>query len=95
MIDTVGRGIKKIYTKQRNRFFPMPDYDIDNEHRTVGITIYGKKVASILATFFSIYFVFRTNFLAFIFSPATESSIFPGLSPDLNITRAEPWKRLR
>ena len=24
MIDTVGRGIKKIYTKQRNRFFPMP-----------------------------------------------------------------------
>ena len=37
MIDTVGRGIKKIYTEQRNRFFPMPDYDIDNEHRTVGV----------------------------------------------------------
>ena len=54
-----------------------------------------KKVASILATFFSIYFVFKTSFLAFIFSPATESSIFPGLSPALNITRAEPWKRLR
>ena len=44
---------------------------------------------------FSIYFVFKTSFLAFIFSPATESSIFPGLSPALNITRAEPWKRLR
>ena len=42
MIDTVGRGIKKIYTEQRNRFFPMPDYDIDNENRTVGVTIYGK-----------------------------------------------------
>lgn len=42
MIDTVGRGIKKIYTLQRDRFFPMPDYDIDNEKRTVGVTIYGK-----------------------------------------------------
>lgn len=42
MIDTVGRGIKKIYTEQRNRFFPMPDYDIDKENRTVGVTIYGK-----------------------------------------------------
>jgi ATP-dependent DNA helicase RecG len=42
MIDTVGRGIKKIFMEQRNRFFPMPDYDIDNEKRTVGVTIYGK-----------------------------------------------------
>lgn len=42
MIDTVGRGIKKIYTEQRNRFFPMPDYDIDNDKQTVGVTIYGK-----------------------------------------------------
>lgn len=42
MIDTVGRGIKKIYTEQRNRFFPMPDYDIDKKNRTVGVTIYGK-----------------------------------------------------
>ena len=44
MIDTVGRGIKKIYTEQRNRLFPMPDYDIDNEKRTVGVTIYGKMI---------------------------------------------------
>lgn len=42
MIDTVGRGIRKIFTEQRNRFFPMPDYDIDKEHYTVGVTIYGK-----------------------------------------------------
>ena len=42
MIDTVGRGIKKIYMEQKNRFFPMPDYDIDNENSTVGVTIYGK-----------------------------------------------------
>lgn len=44
MIDTVGRGIKKIFAEQRNRFFPMPDYDIDNENRTVGVTIYGKMI---------------------------------------------------
>ena len=42
MIDTVGRGIKKIFTEQRNRFFPMPDYDIDNENRLIGVTVYGK-----------------------------------------------------
>lgn len=42
MIDTVGCGIKKIYTEHRNRFSPMPDYDIDKENRTVGVTIYGK-----------------------------------------------------
>ncbi len=42
MIDTVGRGIKKIFDEQRNRFFPMPDYEIDNNKRSVGVTIYGK-----------------------------------------------------
>lgn len=44
MIDTVGRGIKKIYMEQRKRFFPMPDYEIDNENRSVGVTIYGKMI---------------------------------------------------
>ncbi|MGM9842802.1 MAG: ATP-binding protein, partial [Muribaculaceae bacterium] len=44
MIDTVGRGIKKIFIEQRNRFFPMPDYEIDNENQTVGVTIYGKMI---------------------------------------------------
>ena len=44
MIDTVGRGIKKIFTEQRKRFFPMPDYEIDNINRSVGVTIYGKVI---------------------------------------------------
>ena len=44
MIDTVGRGIKKIFTLQRDRFFPMPDYDINKKERTVGVTIYGKMI---------------------------------------------------
>ena len=28
MIDTQGGGIKKMFQKQRSRFFPMPDYDL-------------------------------------------------------------------
>ena len=42
MIDTVGRGIKKIFTEQKKRFFPMPDYEIDAKKCTVGVTVYGK-----------------------------------------------------
>lgn len=42
MIDTVGRGIKKIFTEQKKRYFPMPDYNIDNEGKEIGVTIYGK-----------------------------------------------------
>lgn len=42
MIDTVGRGIKKMFAEQKRRFFPMPDYEIDNVKREVGVTIYGK-----------------------------------------------------
>ena len=29
MIDTIGRGIRKVFTEQQKRFFPMPDYQID------------------------------------------------------------------
>ena len=30
MIDTIGSGIKRIFLKQRERNFPMPDYDLSN-----------------------------------------------------------------
>jgi ATP-dependent DNA helicase RecG len=30
MIDTVGSGIKQMFLKQKERFFPMPDYDLSN-----------------------------------------------------------------
>lgn len=42
MIDTIGRGIKKMFQEQRKRYFPMPDYIIDNEKQEVAVTIYGK-----------------------------------------------------
>jgi len=41
MIDTIGSGIKKMFTKQKERFFPMPDYDISDENRT-RVTILGE-----------------------------------------------------
>lgn len=28
MIDTIGSGIKKMFSLQRDRFFPLPDYDL-------------------------------------------------------------------
>ncbi len=41
MIDTVGRGIPKMFSEQRRRFFPMPEYEIDPLEKTVSVTIYG------------------------------------------------------
>lgn len=42
MIDTVGLGIRKVFTEQRKRYFPMPDYSIDQEKRDITVKIYGK-----------------------------------------------------
>jgi ATP-dependent DNA helicase RecG len=41
MIETVGNGIKKIFTIQRERLFPMPTYDISDETHTK-VTVYGE-----------------------------------------------------
>ncbi|WP_310587909.1 ATP-binding protein [Emticicia agri] len=40
MVDTAGGGIRKIFNYQRERFFPMPDYDLSKEK--VKVTILGK-----------------------------------------------------
>ena len=44
MIDTVSRGIKKMFTKQMERRFPMPDYEIDNDKKEVAVRIYGNAI---------------------------------------------------
>jgi ATP-dependent DNA helicase RecG len=31
MIDTIGSGIKRMFMKQKDKFFPMPDYQIDED----------------------------------------------------------------
>jgi len=41
MIETVGNGIKKIFTIQRDRLFPMPTYDISDETHTK-VTVHGE-----------------------------------------------------
>jgi len=51
MVDTIGSGIKKMFTFQRRRFFPLPEYDL-SENR-VKVSIIGKVLdmdyASVLA----------------------------------------------
>ena len=44
MIDTISRGIKTMYAKQRERHFPMPDFLIDNYKQEVNVKIYGKVI---------------------------------------------------
>lgn len=44
MIDTVSRGIKKMFNEQRRRRFPMPDYEIDAVNREVAVRIYGNTI---------------------------------------------------
>ncbi|HDH06367.1 MAG TPA: transcriptional regulator [Nitrospirae bacterium] len=43
MIDTLGGGIKKMFILQRNRHFPMPDYDL-KEPDKVKVRIIGKVI---------------------------------------------------
>ncbi len=40
MVDTAGGGVRKIFNFQRERFFPMPDYDLSGDK--VKVTIAGK-----------------------------------------------------
>ena len=40
LVDTIGSGIIKMFHAQKNKFFPLPDYDVSNEK--VKVTITGK-----------------------------------------------------
>lgn len=41
MIDTIGSGIKRMFLTQKNRFFPMPDFDLSTPERVI-VRIHGK-----------------------------------------------------
>lgn len=43
MIDTIGSGIKRMFTEQRKRYFPLPDCDL-NEAGRVKVRITGKVI---------------------------------------------------
>lgn len=38
MVDTIGSGIRKMYNYQKERFFPLPEYEITNDRIIVTIT---------------------------------------------------------
>lgn len=40
LVDTIGSGIRRMFNKQRERLFPMPDYDFSDNK--VKVTIVGK-----------------------------------------------------
>ena len=35
MIDTIGSGIKRMFVKQKERFFPLPDFDLSDPDKVV------------------------------------------------------------
>jgi len=41
MIDTIGSGIKRMFLKQKERFFPMPDFDLSTPNK-VAVKIAGR-----------------------------------------------------
>ncbi len=43
MIDTIGSGIKRMFIKQKQRYFPLPDYDLGEQGR-VKVRIIGKVI---------------------------------------------------
>ncbi|MCL2427526.1 MAG: putative DNA binding domain-containing protein [Oscillospiraceae bacterium] len=43
MIDTASMGIRKVFRIQRDKFFPMPDYDLSTQNQ-VSVEVYGKVI---------------------------------------------------
>jgi ATP-dependent DNA helicase RecG len=41
MIDTATMGIRKVFKIQKDKYFPLPDYDF-NTYNQVSVTVYGK-----------------------------------------------------
>ena len=42
MMDTIGSGIKRMFRTQRDRFFPLPEYNIDRGSKRVEVRIIGQ-----------------------------------------------------
>lgn len=43
MIDTLGMGIRRMFQQQRERYLPMPEYDLSNTDRVV-LSIFGRQI---------------------------------------------------
>jgi ATP-dependent DNA helicase RecG len=44
LIDTIGSGIKRMYRTQRERYFPLPDFELKSNPATVRVCIYGREL---------------------------------------------------
>lgn len=44
LIDTIGSGIKRMYRTQRERYFPLPDFELKRSPPTVRVCIYGREL---------------------------------------------------
>lgn len=44
LIDTIGSGIKRMYRTQRDRHFPMPDFEISATPAAVSVRIHGREL---------------------------------------------------
>lgn len=52
MVETEGGGIKKLFVQQRKRFFPMPEYDLKDDHVicTIEGKVFDENFANIIAS---------------------------------------------
>jgi len=46
LIDTAGSGIRRMYRKQRERLFPLPDYEFKSNPDGVVVRLYGREIDS-------------------------------------------------
>ena len=44
LIDTIGSGIRRMFRKQRERLFPLPDYEFGLSPATVKVCVYGREI---------------------------------------------------
>ena len=42
LMETLNRGVRGMFRKQKERFFPLPDYDIEAQPASVSVRLYGR-----------------------------------------------------
>jgi ATP-dependent DNA helicase RecG len=46
LIDTIGSGIRRMYRTQRERLFPLPDFELGEAPPAVKVCVYGREIDS-------------------------------------------------
>lgn len=46
LIDTIGSGIRRMFRTQRERLFPLPDFELGESPPTVKVCVYGREIDS-------------------------------------------------